>query len=1199
MPSGWKLRICWLRWATALESSLLYLSAGLVVQPPPLAAVSSARLVADLAVKEGPRDSSPREFHRIGDRVVFVASSSTHGTELRSTGLDGRVVQLLVDATPGTEDSWIQYVTEFSGSLAFFAGPIDKTKLYLTDGTPSGTRQVVGSDGSAIHGRFDGLVLLAGIARDRLVLTAPSATTFAETVWSISPNGDAEALRAIPTEAGYGLGFDGLATTGKQFFFQELRPQGGLWLWVSDGTAAGTRFVTSAVQGGSSPGAATNDRYFFVGFEEGRDALMVSDGTEQGTTQLGAWGPHPSMGPRLLVAGAARVYFVIMESDARTRLWQSDGTETGTFPIAGTDQLGFAVDEIDHAWVGERFVFEAQGHHGIELWSHDGSPGVAMKLPAYDDPSPVESPLISLAQAALFVAANAEGGDEIWTTDGTISGTRVLSDFCAVSCPDLDFVFATGVGEVGLFDLVYDSSMFGWSWLTARSDGTTEGTRILSDSALQPSVSIGHAGTAAPVDQGYLVGGWDAAGGGELYHLGDPGGELVLKVNLEPDRDSLDPTDVVAIGDRLYFASASNGDEIAWDLVWPEEVPRALPESPCADGAVRPLASLNGSLLGLGSSWGGRCLLTLDPLSREWRQLPPELRYDFDGSIVQSGDRAFFLRPDFYGDQPWATNGTAEGTSQLPVVGLPPYLELAAATTSRLFLRETYSPGGLLAVSLESFSWQRVHQPAIPHNFGRGSEQILAGTDFYFTDREPGAVEALWVSDGTQSGTRVVWRSVAEENVLELFPAGSTLFFLSSADRVRLWRVENAAPQAELVADLGSSTAASDDESARASLVVGGKLYFVAETAASGAELWVTNGTSAGTKLLDLLPGPKGSAPRWLAEAGSTLFFSADDPLFGTEVWMSDGTEQGSRRLTDIESGSGSAMPERLIGAGGALYFFAEDGVHGRELWALDADGAFLPCAPGPTRLCLLDGRFEVEAFFRPFSGDQNAAAAAALSDQAGYFWFFEPGGVELVVKVVDACGAPAFDNVWFFATGLTNVEVLLSILDTRTGERLVSSSALGEPFSALLETSRFRSCPLTVEVHGPVLPQKLVAAPSSEDACVPGPTTLCLMDGRFEATVEWETLSSTSGLGQSSQIAPESGYFWFFDPKNPELIVRIVDGCEANGNYWLFVGGLTDIGTRLRVRDSQSPQEPLELIHVAGAPFETILETRAFAHCP
>ena len=58
-------------------------------------------------------------------------------------------------------------------------------------------------------------------------------------------------------------------------------------------------------------------------------------------------------------------------------------------------------------------------------------------------------------------------------------------------------------------------------------------------------------------------------------------------------------------------------------------------------------------------------------------------------------------------------------------------------------------------------------------------------------------------------------------------------------------------------------------------------------------------------------------------------------------------------------------------------------------------------------------------------------------------------------------------------------------------------------------------------------------------------------------------------GARQASAVilTPQSGYFWFFDPDNVEVTVQVLDGRAVNGQLWLFVTGMTDLGVTVEAR--------------------------------
>ena len=118
------------------------------------------------------------------------------------------------------------------------------------------------------------------------------------------------------------------------------------------------------------------------------------------------------------------------------------------------------------------------------------------------------------------------------------------------------------------------------------------------------------------------------------------------------------------------------------------------------------------------------------------------------------------------------------------------------------------------------------------------------------------------------------------------------------------------------------------------------------------------------------------------------------------------------------------------------------------------------PCTPDAHTLCLNNDRFSVTASFQATpTGPTEMATAVKLTGDSGYFWFFDPNNVELVVKVLNACVDP-WDSYWFFAAGLTNVEVEITAVDRHTGESKAYRNVRGTPFAPIQDTSAFRTCP-------------------------------------------------------------------------------------------------------------------------------------------
>jgi hypothetical protein len=114
---------------------------------------------------------------------------------------------------------------------------------------------------------------------------------------------------------------------------------------------------------------------------------------------------------------------------------------------------------------------------------------------------------------------------------------------------------------------------------------------------------------------------------------------------------------------------------------------------------------------------------------------------------------------------------------------------------------------------------------------------------------------------------------------------------------------------------------------------------------------------------------------------------------------------------------------------------------------------------------------------------------------------------------------------------------------------------------------------------------------------CTPGDRSLCLDGGRFEVRAEWTRSNGQTGSGHAVPLTSDTGYFWFFDETNVEVVIKVLDGCTANSHHWVFAGGLTDVRVRLTVRDARTGVTK-EYNNPQGVAFRAIQDTGAFA-CP
>jgi hypothetical protein len=93
---------------------------------------------------------------------------------------------------------------------------------------------------------------------------------------------------------------------------------------------------------------------------------------------------------------------------------------------------------------------------------------------------------------------------------------------------------------------------------------------------------------------------------------------------------------------------------------------------------------------------------------------------------------------------------------------------------------------------------------------------------------------------------------------------------------------------------------------------------------------------------------------------------------------------------------------------------------------------------------------------------------------------------------------------------------------------------------------------------------------------------------------VTWhDPFNGGSGVGQGSGLTGDSGYFWFFDPSNVELVVKILDGRAVNGKFWVFYGALTNVEYDIKVHPFDTEAE--RTYHNPPFQFRSVADTGAF----
>ena len=228
-----------------------------------------------------------------------------------------------------------------------------------------------------------------------------------------------------------------------------------------------------------------------------------------------------------------------------------------------------------------------------------------------------------------------------------------------------------------------------------------------------------------------------------------------------------------------------------------------------------------------------------------------------------------------------------------------------------------------------------------PYNFIDYNNKV-----FFYTNAAFATDERINLSDATELGTNFL----KDQNGNVLIPnvndsatdwaiLNNELFFPAQNlnDGVELYKIGPNDTNASLVLEIAAGSAYSNPVDFTQ---LGNNLIFSANDNINGRELWITDGTTAGTQLLKDIDTAFDGSPKYLFSYNGNVYFSATDVTNGRELWITDGTTSGTQLLKDIAPGITDSGPRDFISFNGKVYFTANDGSTGRELWVTDGTSA-------------------------------------------------------------------------------------------------------------------------------------------------------------------------------------------------------------------------------------------------------------------
>ena len=563
--------------------------------------------------------------------------------------------------------------------------------------------------------------------------------------------------------------------------------------------------------------------------------------------------------PSLQYGGAALFELVVTDNEGATGSDQLtisvNGTDQALVADAGSDQV---VDENTLVTLNATGSNDPDNAITSYLWEELSSSAVLLSDTAAVQPS-FTAPAVSVSTALQFrlTVTNDHGDTTTATVNITVNPVVVLADKVYFSAMD-----STTQSNYTL-------------WVT---DGTEAGTMPLNDAVTDTSIY----GSSATIGGKFYYPANDGVNGLELWRTdGTVAGTEMLPS--APDNNytngaaaNASPRRLLGIGDRLFYGAMTSydGSTSYFDYLSLNTL----------DDTLTTVATLGqfgvGSLGGYFyfSDWSAGVYPTttlyrsnavdaVETIHEVFASVPYDAKTYYDYTEVNG--ELFFVSES---KELWKTDGTTVGT-----------------------------------VLVKQFA-NRLGSHSIGDDTYYDSSIAFNNLLYFVADDAEG--EELWRSDGTLAGTQLVKdldATTASSSPEHFRVVNNTLLFLSWAGGSTtdgLWASDGTTEGTTRIADVLVSQDINyyDYDHAFGTVVSGlGLMFFVADDGVNGVELWVTDGTAAGTHMVKNINTLGSSSPRFFRAGSAHLYFAAQDDDGRAKLWRSDGTEVGTTIVKDID----------------------------------------------------------------------------------------------------------------------------------------------------------------------------------------------------------------------------------------------------------------------------------------------------------
>ncbi len=786
-------------------------------------------------------------------KYVLPFNDGEHGVEPWVTDGTGAGTQLLKDINTETQSLEYEHYTRV-GDKVYFVRVDDSGNraLMQTDGTESSTSVV-----SQIVPHLSVREMVA--VGDTLFYLLVDSSGQNSELWRSDGTSDGTIqLKTIVTGRDSEHITNIVAFDGKVYFLV-IGYLHDVALWESDGTVANTKLVKDIYAGHDSDRGnygntlvRANGKLFFTGYDDthGREPWM-SDGTAVGTDILsdineGTGSSYPSN----FIEHDGKVVFLAYDVDHGTEFWEYNGTDTLLYLDS---EEGRTNSQANYLVSLNGSIFYVKNS---QIWKISGAPLAASRI----DNQPYGGPIFTMIASGgklYYSVYKWDSDDELWATDTSDNAEVKISD--------------SFIGN-DTFKAFNDKVYF------ATSDGLYETAGTIASTV---QIKAGKVSEIAPCgdtlyfshDRPWMIQG------------GDP--QPLFSTLSLATASSYGGYKLVSIGDKNYFVATQKSSEGNYTLeLWQTDATQT----------------------------GTQKILAMDGYE-------PTGIYAFQDEIYFTGCSDSVCKL-------WKSNGTENNITWLADVAASQFMEY----NNSLYFDDA-SRGEIWVTDGTSVEQISLGVVSLCPAWDRGLTMMASGDFLYFSGREDDDCY-LYQTNGTEAGTQRV------EAATDIYPSGfvtmgDKMYFLeiNASYKSTLFSIDSHTSTTEVVKQVGEYVTDIG--------VVGDKLFFVSFENATDIKLWVSDGNESGTVVIhDIHTKPSlysvsGSAYQ-LTDVDGKLFFVNSDGIHGNEVWVSEGTTETTKMIEDVNPESHDQYLPEIYGAydGKLLYYVPTK--TGNQMWITD-----------------------------------------------------------------------------------------------------------------------------------------------------------------------------------------------------------------------------------------------------------------------